>query len=258
MYPILFQWGNFIVPSWHAFFVLAAFLGWSTLSLWRPLAWPEGQGRSVDTLFLIAYISGYIGARGLSILLEGESLSGFFELGSMTLYGGILLAALTSILYAQVKKLSILRLADLALPSLMLGIAIGRIGCFLNGDDYGKPLLDQTQIPFWAVKFPNLGDGLYRYPVQLVETVICGTIAGYCWSKRTLLKRRPGEIGTIGIVGYAITRFILEFYRGDDRGQLLGNVLSPAQIISIGVILVWAGVVIYNHFMRPLPEKDQA
>ncbi|HYX34794.1 MAG TPA: prolipoprotein diacylglyceryl transferase [Oligoflexus sp.] len=257
MYPILFQWGNFIVPSWHAFFVLAALLGWWTLSLWRQLAWPEGHARSVDSLFLISYISGYVGARGLSILLEGETLADFFQLGSMTLYGGILLAALTSILYAYWKKLSVIRLADLALPSLMLGIAVGRIGCFLNGDDYGKPLADQVNIPFWAVKFPNLGDDLYRYPVQLVETVVCGTIAGYGWSKRTLLKRRPGEIGTIGIVGYAITRFVLEFYRGDDRGHLVSDILSPAQVISIAVILAWAAVMIYIRYTQPVSEQDQ-
>jgi phosphatidylglycerol:prolipoprotein diacylglycerol transferase len=258
MHPILFQWGSFVVPSWHAFFVLAALMGWWTLGLWGKLAWPEGQARSLDSLFLIAYIAGYTGARGLSILLEGESLSGFFELGSMTLYGGILLAALAAILYAQRKKLSIIRLADLTLPSLLLGIAIGRVGCFLNGDDYGRPLPNQLQIPFWAVKFPNLNDELYRYPVQLVETAVCLTIAGYGWSKRTLLKRRPGEIGTIGIVGYAITRFILEFYRGDDRGQILTDFLSPAQIISILVILAWAGVLVFTRYVRLSGREGKA
>jgi phosphatidylglycerol:prolipoprotein diacylglycerol transferase len=254
MYPILLEWGSFVVPSWHAFFVLAALLGWWTLGLWRPLAWPEGQARAVDTLFVIAYVSGYIGARGLSIILEGENFSGLFELGSMTLYGGILLATLTSILYAQWRHLSVLRLADLALPSLLLGIAVGRIGCFLNGDDYGRPLLDQTQIPFWAVKFPNLGDDLYRYPVQLIESAVCLLIACYGWSKRSLLKRRPGEIGTIGILGYAVVRFILEFYRGDDRGQLISDLLSPAQVISIAVILSWAGFLIFSRIMRPEPD----
>jgi phosphatidylglycerol:prolipoprotein diacylglycerol transferase len=258
MHPILFQWGSFVVPSWHAFFVLAALMGWWTLGLWGKLAWPEGQARSLDSLFLIAYIAGYIGARGLSILLEGESLSGFFELGSMTLYGGILLAALAAILYAQRKKLSVIRLADLTLPSLLLGIAIGRVGCFLNGDDYGLPLPNQTQIPLWAVKFPNLNDELYRYPVQLVETAVCLTIAGYGWSKRTLLKRRPGEIGTIGIVGYAITRFILEFYRGDDRGQILTDFLSPAQIISILVILAWAGVLVFARYVTHSGRQSKA
>lgn len=257
MYPILIQWGHFIVPSWHAFFMLAAVLGWWTLGLWGKLAWPEGQTRSIDTLFLLAYITGYIGARGLSILLEGESPSGFFELGSMTLYGGILLAAASAILYAQWKKLSIIRLADLALPSLMLGIAIGRIGCFLNGDDFGRALVDQTQIPFWAVKFPNLSDGLYRYPVQLIESAVCFSLAGYSWSKRTLLKRRPGEIGTIGILGYAITRFVLEFYRGDERGHIVSDFLSPAQIISIAVILAWTGVLICKRYLPPAPQQDK-
>lgn len=257
MHPILFQWGNFVVPSWHAFFVLAALMGWWTLGLWGKLAWPEGQARWLDSLFLIAYIAGYTGARGLSILLEGESLSGFFELGSMTLYGGILLAALAAILYAYWKKLSVIRLADLALPSLMLGIAIGRIGCFLNGDDYGLPLPNQSVVPFWAVKFPNLNDELYRYPVQLAEAAICLTIAGYGWSKRTLLKRRPGEIGTIGIVGYAITRFVLEFYRGDDRGQIFTDLLSPAQIISILVILAWAGVLVFMRYMTAPGQQEK-
>ncbi|HET9238703.1 MAG TPA: prolipoprotein diacylglyceryl transferase [Oligoflexus sp.] len=258
MHPILFQWGSFVVPSWHAFFVLAALMGWWTLGLWGKLAWPEGQARSLDSLFLIAYIAGYTGARGLSIILEGESLSGFFELGSMTLYGGILLAAFAAILYAHWKKLSIIRLADLTLPSLMLGIAIGRIGCFLNGDDYGLPLPNQSEIPFWAVKFPNLNDELYRYPVQLIEAAVCLTIAGYSWSKRTLLKRRPGEIGTIGIVGYAITRFVLEFYRGDDRGQIFTDYLSPAQIISILVILAWAGVLVFMRYVAASGKQGKA
>jgi phosphatidylglycerol:prolipoprotein diacylglycerol transferase len=108
------------------------------------------------------------------------------------------------------------------------------------------------------VKFPNLNDELYRYPVQLVETAVCLTIAGYGWSKRTLLKRRPGEIGTIGIVGYAITRFILEFYRGDDRGQILTDFLSPAQIISILVILAWAGVLVFTRYVRLSGREGKA
>lgn len=252
MYPILFSWGDLIIPSWHALFVLAAFMAWWTLGLWRRLAWPEGSVRSLDLLFVIVYVSGYIGARGFSIFIEGESVTRIFVPGSMTLYGGVLCAAFTAIIFAHWKKLSLLRLADLALPSLMLGIAIGRIGCFLNGDDFGKALPDQIDIPMWALKFPNLGDNLARYPVQLAESFICASIASYCWSKRSLLKRRPGLIGTIGIVGYAVTRFILEYYRGDDRGHFLSDAFSPAQVLSIALIVAWTGVLIYSRCVRTL------
>ncbi|MCX6130021.1 MAG: hypothetical protein NTX25_13280, partial [Proteobacteria bacterium] len=67
MYPILWQSGTFILSSWHVFYVLAAFVAWWSLQFWSARIWPESQKRQVDTLFLLLYVSGYFGARGLSL-----------------------------------------------------------------------------------------------------------------------------------------------------------------------------------------------
>jgi len=246
MHPILWQWGSFIIPSWHAFFVLAALIGWLSLGFWARRAWPEGDARRIDNLFLITYIMGYIGARGLSIVLESqeqsvlERLLLLFQLGSMTLYGGMIVAAMAAIVYAKSLKLSIRHLADLTMPPTLLGVAVGRVGCFLNGDDFGAPVANQQNPIFLAVKFPNLNDDLFRYPVQIWESLLCLCLVLLCWKSRGYLLSRPGRIGTVGIIGYACSRFFLEFFRGDDRGYFLVDFLSPAQSISIVIILLWA------------------
>ncbi len=245
MHPILWQWGSFIIPSWHAFFVLAALIAWLSLGVWAKQAWPEGGSKRIDNLFLVTYIMGYIGARGLSIVLESqeqsisESFLQLFQLGSMTLYGGMIVAAVAAIIYAKILKLSIRHLADLTMPSALLGVAVGRIGCFLNGDDFGAPVANQQNPMYLVIKFPNLNDDLFRYPVQIWESLLCLGLILLCWKNRGWLLSHPGRIGTLGIIGYACSRFLLEFFRGDDRGHFLVDFLSPAQSISIGIIVLW-------------------
>lgn len=256
MYPILVHWGSFVLPSWHVLFVLAALSGWWTLTRWRVLVWPESHPKQIDSLFLLSYASGYLGARGLSILLETPQLTIFqavaqlFEIGSMTLYGGILASAAVAILYAKSVKLSLLRLADLAMPAALIGIAIGRIGCFLNGDDFGVAASDQLHPGLFALQFPNLEDGLYRYPVQLWETLGCLVLFSLSWLNRSWALSHVGRIGSLGILGYASGRFMLEFYRGDDRGHFLSDIFSPAQTISILITIVWLLVLGQKKFAR--------
>ncbi len=256
MYPILVHWGSFVLPSWHVLFVIAALCGWWLLTRWRVLVWPESHPKQIDSLFLMSYASGYLGARGLSIILESDQLTlsqavvQLFAIGSMTLYGGILAAAAIAILYAKSVKLSLLRLADLALPATLMGIAIGRIGCFLNGDDFGVALADQLHPGMLAVQFPNLEDGLYRYPVQIWETLSCLLLFSISWSKRSWAQSHVGRIGSLGILGYACCRFILEFYRGDDRGHFLSDIFSPAQTISVLIVIVWLLVLWRKNFAR--------
>ena len=243
MHPILFQSGLLILSSWHVFFMLAAWASWFTLQRWYPYVWPSAKAYKIDSFFLLAYTSGYFGARALSLMLEDEqsclcwaSLLALFNIGSMTLYGGIIAAAFTCLMYAKVLKLPTRQLADVLLPPTLIGIAVGRIGCLLNGDDYGLPIGDQLHPAFWAVRFANLEDGLYRYPVQIFESGLCLALAFICWANRS---KNMGVVGSIGIIGYAGLRFGLEFLRGDERGHFLTPVLSPAQLISLGVSMAW-------------------
>jgi phosphatidylglycerol:prolipoprotein diacylglycerol transferase len=136
--------------------------------------------------------------------------------------------------------------ADLAAPAIALGQAIGRIGCFMAGDDYGRP----TDVP-WAVTFTdpdaaNIGGaplGVPLHPVQLYESVVCAIL--FVFLVRLGRRRhREGDIILTYTAVYAAARFVLEFYRGDaDRGFVFGGALSTSQFIAVVMftitLIVW-------------------
>ena len=183
---------------------------------------PEVPRLALSRLFVICYVSGYFGARLLSIVVEehakainaGEFLNLLFNFGPMTFYGGAILSAVCGAIYARIGNLPIVRLFDCAVPSGLLALSIGRIGCFLNGDDYGTAvnLAPGAIPPFWAVHFPNLGDGLYRYPVQLMESFFAFIICLF-GVRMTLRPSRPDHDGLSALICtamYAFGRTFLE------------------------------------------------
>lgn len=263
MYPILIEWGGYYLPSWHAFYLLGSGCAWWLLHRWRRLLLPEVNSRTLDGLFVLLYVSGYFGARLLSIGLEKEYreadfswLVTPFQIGSMTLYGGILLAASALFIWSWRQKISLSGLADLLVPATLFAIAWGRLGCFLNGDDYGKPVPQHLGEAWWAVRFPNLADGVDRYPVQLMEAISCFLIVFLCAGLLRLKLPRRGALADLAISLYVVSRFSLEFLRGDERGVLLSPLLSPAQWISMLILVLWwAGRLSQPFFVKRLRFK---
>ena len=247
MLPILISHGDFVLPAWHTFYALGSLLAFVYLIKLTKLIAPEVSNSDINNLFSICYVTGYLGARILSIATEEPEISdlnafieALLKFGSMTFYGGAIAAFASGLVFAKARNLSILSLCDIGIPPGLLALAIGRIGCFLNGDDFGRPVpLDSSgDAPIWAITFPNLGDHVARYPIQLVESAFAALIAGslgyYC---RPLRHRfGPGMVGLLGIISYAIGRFCFEFYRGDERGVVFGTWLSTSQFISVLIL----------------------
>lgn len=248
MYPVLVDWGPIFLPTWHVFFVLGSIFSFFSLNnLNRRLA-TGFKAKQLQWLFLAGYIGGYFGARIYSLIID-EGLfpttfafyKGLAVLGPMTLYGGLLGAAIGMVLVASALKISYPKLIDVVVPSGFVGVAIGRLGCFLNGDDFGLPISTSYagKIPWWAVVFPNLNDGIPRYPTQLVESgsiVVILTVVIWC---HEAIRRRLGSggVGVVTLVAYAVTRFFIEFWRGDERGWIIPQRISPAQGISILLVI---------------------
>lgn len=242
MYPIFFEYSQFPLPAWHLFYALAALSGYLIFQYLIKTVHPELQ-KHTRKIFLTIYFSGYFGARAFSLALEqsyypwnGDFWHGMMRMGSMTLYGGILCGGLAATLLLAAQKVPLAPIWDALVPAGLVAIGMGRIGCFLNGDDYGIALLDQTlPAPWWAVSFPNHAEIIYRVPVQLLETIGCWALAAWgilgCTTKTW--RASPGRMGIFFAMGYGVLRFGLEFWRGDDRGVLLSPVLSPAQWISL-------------------------
>lgn len=164
-------------------------------------------------------------------------------------YGGFIggLAA-SALFFWRHRELDAWRVADLAAPAIALGQAIGRVGCLMAGDDYGRP----TSVP-WAVTFTDpdaaaIGGaplGVPLHPVQLYESIACLAI----FAVLVRLGRRPHRDGDVILtytIVYAFARFILEFFRGDaDRGFVFGGLLSTSQFIAIlMVVFALAAIVV--------------
>ncbi len=152
--------------------------------------------------------------------------------GGLVFYGGVLAAVPVGIWYVRKHGLPVWKTADIIAPYAALGHAFGRLGCFFAGCCFGAPCDGPFCITFTDPhSLAPLGVALY--PTQLME-------AGgeFLIFTALLLLRRykkfDGQLFWLYILFYAVLRFILEFYRGDDiRGVYFGGIVSTSQIIAI-------------------------
>ena len=242
MKPILFHFFSYEIPAWHTFFCLGALSIFGSFFYLNTFSDKKLSRNKLIDFYLILYISSYIGARGFSVIMDehASSLSSFFTkilaVGPMTFYGGFVLALLVGSIYVYTKNMDGLRIFDISLVSVFLGLSLGRIGCFLNGDDYGEVCSVESIFKSLCVVFPNLGDNLFRYPVQLFEASFAFMI--FVLGVLMQSNLRGGITGFICILIYSIGRFFLEFFRGDERGYILYPQLSSAQTISIMLFVI--------------------
>jgi phosphatidylglycerol:prolipoprotein diacylglycerol transferase len=247
MYPRLLTTPYFVLHTFGVFLLLAylAALWWLSRGARR-----EGLDKEQATgLGLWAIIGAILGAKALMILRSLPELmkhpSDLWSLSTLQsagdFYGGFIGALVSALIYfARHRELPGWQMADICGPAIALGQAIGRIGCFMAGDDFGRP----TNLP-WAVTFRNpeaaeIGGtplGIPLHPIQLYESVICLAIF-FILIRRAPRKRFDGEIILAYSVLYAAARFFLEYLRGDaDRGFVFSGLLSTSQFVAALVIL---------------------
>ncbi len=159
--------------------------------------------------------------------------------GGMSFHGGLFGAVVGGLLYCKQNKFSFYDVADVSMVSVPIGLGLGRIGNFLNGELFGR----ETDLP-WCMIFPGGGD-VCRHPSQLYQASLeGGALFLILWflSKRNLA---PGVLFWTLILGYGFFRFLVEFVREPDAhlGLLLGP-LSMGQLLSLpmfflGLVMVW-------------------
>jgi phosphatidylglycerol---prolipoprotein diacylglyceryl transferase len=176
------------------------------------------------------------------------------------LYGGLIAGLAAGVLYIKMRGQSMAVIGDLVAPSVMLGLAFGRIGCFLNGCCHGKP---GTGFP--CVSFPADSPAAREqkkgwnvpsdpvHPTQLYETI--ATIGFFFLLSWLYRKKRKanGELFLMMAMLYAGWRFLIEFVRGDKRPQWLGE-LSYSQVVSI---VLFAGAGLWLFFLRSRPPAEE-
>jgi phosphatidylglycerol:prolipoprotein diacylglycerol transferase len=248
MHPRILTTPYFVLHTFGVFLAAAYFA-----ALWWLLRGARREGldsERVSALGLWLIIGAIIGAKALMVVRSFQDyLAHPADLWSLAtlqsagdFYGGFIGALIAALaFFARHREIPRWRMADLCGPAIALGQAIGRIGCFMAGDDFGRP----THLP-WAVIFrdPEVAEiggaplGVPLHPVQLYESLAC-LILFLFLVHRARNKRFNGEIILAYTMLYAIARFFLEYLRGDaDRGFVLGGLLSTSQFIGILALLV--------------------
>ena len=187
--------------------------------------------------------------RGLLSAPSGAVISSVLN-SAGDFYGGFIGALIAaSLFFWRHPRLPFWQIADICAPAIALGQAIGRIGCLMAGDDYGRP----TQVP-WAVTFTNpdaatIGGaplGVPLHPVQLYESIGC-LLLFLLLTRILRWKWFDGATLLVYTVLYGIARFMLEFLRGDaDRGFVIGW-LSTSQFIAAILVPVAIALLFVRH-----------
>jgi phosphatidylglycerol:prolipoprotein diacylglycerol transferase len=158
--------------------------------------------------------------------------------GGMSSHGGFIGVTLVLFLWSYWHKVDLRKLADIIVIPAAIGLAIGRIGNFINQELYGTV----TTIP-WAIEIPGV-IGL-RHPVQLYAMLNNLLIAGLCFLHlRSVTPVHPGRTAALFLILYGIMRFLLEYLRAQEYPLInLGILLSRGQLYSLPLIL--AGVLLW-------------
>jgi len=218
------------------------------------------DGTRITDMAVYVLIGGLIGAKLLLLIVEwpfysknpGELFT-ILQSGGV-FYGGLLGALPVAWWFARKHALPGWQTADVLVPGVVVGQAVGRLGCFAAGCCYGRP----TEAP-WAVTFTDIYTtrtggaplDVALHPTQLYEAAATLLIFGLLlWL--TPRKRFHGQVVLAYVLLYSVARFAIEFYRGDAaRGTVLGGRVSTSQFIAILMVL---GVM----FAYPYLNRKQA
>jgi phosphatidylglycerol:prolipoprotein diacylglycerol transferase len=241
MHPILLEIGPFTLRWYGAMIATACLIG---LLLAKNEAKRNGFKKEIiENFFLFAIISAVLGARLYYIVFTQPALFWQNPLsalaiweGGMAIHGAILGGLLAGIIYTWKYKISFWKFADTLAPSLILGQAIGRVGCFLNGDAHGFP----TSMPWGLVYSPEspagqMYPGQTLHPTQLYEMVFNLIIFGVLWAMRKKIKTN-GNLFLLYTILYSTGRIFVEHFRAD-KLTYLGNISAAQSIGIIGILL---------------------
>jgi phosphatidylglycerol:prolipoprotein diacylglycerol transferase len=268
IYPLVFQIGSFEVTGFGIMMMLAFLVGgWLVTLELRRQGWHQDYGADV---VVAAVIGGVLGAKVWYVALTGD-VGALVSRGGLVWYGGFIGGVAAVVLNGWRRGVPTRITMHLTAPALAAAYAVGRVGCFVVGDDYGRP----TSLPI-GVKFPqglppstagNLSAQfgvavppdaaattvLAVHPTQLYETAIMLAVFMVLWRWR-LLDKPLGWIFGAYLAFAGVERFLIEILRAKDD-RLLGP-FTVAQLTS--AIAVVVGIAIMGRLRRgeqPQPGK---
>jgi phosphatidylglycerol:prolipoprotein diacylglycerol transferase len=248
--PFIFQIGGW-GPRWYgAAYVVAFVIGFM---LFRHLARrglaPLSEDRVEEFITVIAFFGVLLGGRlgwvifyGWDRVVDDPWIALKLWEGGMASHGGIIGVAIASFVYSRLKRLSWTGLGDALCAVAPVGIILGRIANFINGELVGKVAVG---VP-WAVIFPT-HDALPRHPSQLYAAFLEGIVLFLiAWLLRTRAAVPRGVISGAFFISYGVLRIISEIWREPDSAWHLG-MFSAGQALSFGLPLVGVAFIVWGY-----------
>ena len=245
MYPVLFSIGDFTISTFGLMMATAFLVG-----SWITARRMEEVGLDPDlatTLLVYVMLGGILGSKLYFAIdvhfREGRPFTDLlFARDGITWYGGLILGTVIGAIGCRIHGVSVKQLMDCVAPAVAVGQSLGRVGCFLVGDDYGKV----TDVP-WAVSFPQgAPPTLDRvHPTQIYEILWLMPVAAVLWKRRDKSPFLFGEY----IAANGVGRLFIEELRVNEE-VLLG--LTEPQIV--GIFLMIAGASSWLYFRSRVAE----
>ena len=261
MYPRLLELGPITVYTYGVLLAAAYLFG---LQLARVRAKQRGlDANRVLDLGIYIIISALVGAKLLLLITDFKSFTAdprellTLARSGGVFYGGLIVAVVVALWYIRRVGLPLWTTCDVFAPGIALGHVVGRFGCLFAGCCYGKP----TTRP-WGITFTdpfaaaNVGTplGVALHPTQLYEAGAELLILIVLLVTERKGRPFPGRTFWLYMLLYAISRFIIEFYRGDDRGTV--GMFSTSQFISIVLAPLAIVMLVYlSRVVTPEPKR---
>jgi len=195
--------------------------------------------------YCLFYKPGYYAAHPLEIFAVWQ--------GGMSFHGGLIGVVLAEVWFAWSRKKPLLMVADFVAPCVPTGLAMGRLGNFINGELWGR--VASPDLP-WGMVFRAAGD-LPRHPSQIYQFLLEGMLLFVLlwWYARR--PRAPGQVAAAFLVGYGVFRFAVEFFREPDAHLgLLSLGMSMGQWLCVPMVLV--GALLWWHCGRSEIKNKKA
>ncbi|MBC8717014.1 prolipoprotein diacylglyceryl transferase [Ochrobactrum sp. Marseille-Q0166] len=252
--PIIFSIGPFAVHWYGLGYVIGIMFAWwygkkllRNHRLWADNQ-PPMQPEALDDFVIWAALGVVLGGRLGYVLFYNSAYYFSNPLmipavwdGGMSFHGGIIGTTIAMIWFARSRGFKVWSMFDVVAAGVPVGLGVVRVANFINDELWGR-----VSDVAWAVRFPN-GGGLPRHPSQLYEAFLEGLVLFFIlfllvWFGKKL--KAPGFIAGTFVLGYGLSRIIVEFFREPDAqlGYLFGGWLTMGMILSLPMVLIglWA------------------